>query len=135
MSLPLAKYIKGAGELSRKFTKFQWLTLVDEYFSQDFSLIPWPFKMTYTSDSIVKVYVSKDSTAIHLTGSLPWKKQIKESRTWVWNSSSEWLRLAWPWVTRWFHPIVRYKKFLGRGDIAIIRVLLDLASYNGWVLC
>ena len=30
---------------------------------------------------------------------------------WVWNCSTEWLRLGWPWVARWFYPIIRYKKF------------------------
>jgi len=31
------------------------------------------FPVTYTSDSTVKMYVSNDSMAIHLTGSFPWK--------------------------------------------------------------
>ena len=81
------------------------------------------------------MYVSKDSIAIHLTGSLPWMQQMKESYAWVWNCSTEWLRLGWPWVARWFYPIIRYKKFLGRRDNAVVRLLLDLASYKVWVLC
>lgn len=41
----------------------------DIYFSSNFDT----FKVTYTSDSIVKMYVCNDSIAIHFTGSLPWK--------------------------------------------------------------